>query len=104
MTREIAFTRSAELEFDSAIEWYETRSLGLGKRFAAEVRLLLRRISENPTLFAVAYRNVRRAKVRRFPFAVFFLEAPRQVAILTITHTSRDSEVWRKRIDDGIGD
>lgn len=104
MMRAVVFRQSARLELKSAANWYEQRTSGLGDRFARAVQHLVHRIATNPKLFAVTYKGVRQAKVRGFPFALYYREEADQVVVLTVLHTSRDPQTWMDRVDDELSD
>ena len=72
MSLPIVFEPEVEAEVDEAYHWYEGQRRGLGEGFLAAVRAALDRIQLNPELHAVVYREVRRALVRRFPYAVYY--------------------------------
>jgi len=55
-----------------AREWYERQSPDLGQAFATRVEQLLDRIAATPELYAATFRNVRPAKLRRFPYVVYY--------------------------------
>jgi ParE toxin of type II toxin-antitoxin system, parDE len=71
MSLPIVFEPEVEADVDDAYQWYERQRRGLGEHFLAAVRATLDRIELNPELHAVAYREVRRALVRRFRYAVY---------------------------------
>ncbi|HSN99656.1 MAG TPA: hypothetical protein VLS89_15280 [Candidatus Nanopelagicales bacterium] len=64
---------AAELDIRSAVEWYEAEEPGLGSRFMDELGSTLRRIQAIPLQFPHIGDGVRRALLRRFPYAVYFL-------------------------------
>ena len=50
------------------------------------------------TAHARAYKDVRRALLRRFPYALLFvIEADQTLTVVTFFHGSRDPEHWLKR-------
>jgi len=51
---------------------YESREPGLGNRFVQQVRDTIERIAQNPFQYQVAIDDARRARVRRFPYAVWY--------------------------------
>lgn len=55
---------------------------------------VLARIAAFPGLYAVALRDVRRAKLRRFPYRVLADRAE----VLAVLHGSRDPRVWQGRV------
>jgi hypothetical protein len=54
-------------------------------------------MTANPVLFATVHRDVRRALLWRFPFAVFFTSDADSVLVLAVLHVRRDPDVWRSR-------
>ncbi|MGZ8217754.1 type II toxin-antitoxin system RelE/ParE family toxin [Methylomagnum sp.] len=97
MNQPISFHRTAQAEFNEAATWYEAQRTGLGLEFIAEVDRCITLIAENPHQYAVLYREVRRAIVRRFPYNVFFRIEPRGIRILAVFHARRNPAVWQKR-------
>ena len=93
----VVFRRIARAEFDDAGDWYEARRPGLGAAFAAAVQTVLDRIADNPTSYAVAWKDVREALVSGFPYCVYYREVPGQILVLAVFHTSRDPSVWQNR-------
>jgi plasmid stabilization system protein ParE len=81
-----------------AQDWYENEAPGLGRRFRAAVDSVIQRMSANPYQFPVIYKNVHRALLRRFPYALMFVvEADETLTVIACFHGSRDPEHWRKR-------
>jgi hypothetical protein len=70
---EVIFTPSASGELIDAQDWYESEARGLGRPFRAEVEVVVERLSATPFQFPVVYKNVRRALLRRFPYALMFV-------------------------------
>ena len=61
----------AEADLGDAAGWYEARREGLGSRFLDEVRQVIDLIAENPDRYPRVHGEIRRALIRRFPFALF---------------------------------
>jgi plasmid stabilization system protein ParE len=59
----------------------------------------LSRIIRNPELYPVVYRTLRRAVVRRFPFAVFYEVTADEIQVVAIFHSRRDPETWKLRVE-----
>lgn len=87
----------AEADIQAIYDWYESKRPLLGEEFLTSLRQKLEEIRENPELFPILYKNVRRALLRRFPYLVFFVIAPRYIAILAVLHASRDPAIWPRR-------
>jgi len=81
-----------------AHEWYERRKPGLGQEFVERVEACLVAIRENLGRYGFAYQNYRRAKVRRFPYVVFYLEGEQSVRVYSVFHCARDPREWRRRL------
>ncbi|MGQ0814644.1 MAG: type II toxin-antitoxin system RelE/ParE family toxin [Gemmatimonadota bacterium] len=89
--------RLASLDIKTAALWYEERIQGLGVKFVAEIDACLETILVNPELYPVVHRDIRRALVRRFPFAVFYVFRDETVIVTACMHTRRAPTAWRRR-------
>jgi len=97
MSLPIVFEREVEADIDEAYHWYEQQRHGLGEDFLGAVRVTLDRIQFNPELHAVVYREVRRALVRRFPYAVYYRIERERIAVVAVHHGKRDPRRWQSR-------
>jgi plasmid stabilization system protein ParE len=94
----VIFTWPARAELIHAQDWYENEVPGLGRRFRAAVDAVVTRISANPRQFPIVYKNIRRALLRRFPYALMFvIEADGSLTVIACFHGSRDPARWQKR-------
>ena len=58
----------------------------------------IQRMGTNPKQFPVVYNIIRRALVRRFPYALMFvLEGDRTLTVIACFHGSRDPAHWQER-------
>ena len=73
MTREVIVMPAARQEIVAAQDWYEREARGLGGRFRSEIDYQVKRITANPMQFPELLTDVRRARLRRFPYGLFFL-------------------------------
>ena len=78
----------AEAELDEAFSWYEGRAAGLGSEFVRAVRAAFALIRRNPEQFPRVRSDIRRALVRRFPYAVYYVVEPEQVVVLGVMAVS----------------
>lgn len=92
----IVLTDQAVAEFDAAADWYQ-REARLGTRFTSNVREAFERIRQMPTLHAVVHRSLRRAKVRKFPYNIFYRILPDRVEVVAVLHGRRDPSIWQSR-------
>jgi plasmid stabilization system protein ParE len=97
MNRRFILRPRAENDIQAIFEWYESQQRGLGEQFLASLRERLEAIRSQSESCVVIYRDVRRAVVARFPYVVFYIVRPTQVAVLAVLHQSRDPAVWPRR-------
>ena len=90
MSLPILFRPLARLELDEAMDWYEKKKAGLGVELEEAVDQMLARIAETPGRFRPVRGEVRRALLRRFPYAIHFLPQPETIVVLAVFHTRRD--------------
>ena len=94
----VIFTSRARAELIDAQDWYENEASGLGRRFRAAVDAEIERISVNPRQFPVVYKSIRRALLRRFPYALMFvIDDGKTLTVIACFHGSRDPSHWQKR-------
>lgn len=89
----------AAVEFDigSVFSWYEAEEPGLGLEFLDQIRLVYRRILENPLGYEKQRSDVRRGLMRQFPYAIYFSIEPETILILAVLHIARDPTEWQLR-------
>ena|SRR5688500_11248142 len=94
----IRFTPEADAELTEARHWYSHNHQDLDLEFMQCVDDVLARVLSNPRLFPVVYRNLRRAVVRRFPFAVLYEITSNEIQVIAVFHSRRNPEVWKSRV------
>ena len=87
----------AKADLVEAFDWYENQRPGLGSEYLAEVASVLEDIERNPEAYAIVQGQTRRALVRRFPYAVFYVVDPELVAVTAVMHGRRDPRRWQER-------
>ena len=95
--RKLLVRPAAAADIEEAYLWYEKQRAGLGDEFLAAVDSLLGEIVAHPTAYQAIHREVRRALLRRFPYAVFFRLYGETVVILACMHGRRDPIRWKAR-------
>jgi plasmid stabilization system protein ParE len=87
----------ARSEIGSAALWYEDRSQGLGSDFLRSVDAVFAQIQRNPQQFAAVHGSIRRALLRRFPYAVLFVESDTAIRVIACSHVRQNPERWKLR-------
>ena len=93
----VLFSQAARTELLAAQSWYEREAPGLGRRFRNEVDAVVERLTDNPQHFPVVFKNVRRARTRRFPYALFFVIQTDVLFVIACFHSSRNPTRWQRR-------
>jgi plasmid stabilization system protein ParE len=97
MTLPVAFHRAARAEFIEAAAWYETQRADLGVAFIAEIERCVALVAEQPQIYAVLHKDIRRVTAERFPYSVYFRAEAQRIVILAVFHGRRDPTVWQRR-------
>jgi plasmid stabilization system protein ParE len=58
----------------------------------------VQRLAANPELCPVVFRDVRRARLRWFPYGLFFRIRPDALVVVACFHARRDPQQWRRRV------
>jgi toxin ParE1/3/4 len=93
----------AEEELLAAARWYDEKRPGLGDEFLAAVDAAVELIQSHPAggRRAPGVRKTvpaRRILLRRFPYAVVYLELERELRILAFAHERRRPGYWKRRL------
>jgi toxin ParE1/3/4 len=78
------------------VDWYEGEEAGLGLEFLVELGSCYDRIVENPFNYQLRS-GIRRALLRRFPYAVYFAVEGDAIVIIAVPHSARDPAEWQRR-------
>ena len=89
----------AEYDISSAYLWYENRQAGLGKEFLSSLESTFDKIIANSSVFMVQRNQIRRARILRFPYTIFFKVENNIGYILTVVHEKRGSKFLIERLE-----
>jgi len=94
----VSFHRSVSREMVQAEAWYRERSSEAAERFVSAIDTAVTRINDDPTSFAIEYRQCRTISVAGYPFQLIFEPIDdHRVLILAVAHTSRRPGYWKDR-------
>ena len=88
----------AQADLLDAREWYNRQRAGLGNQFVDAVEELFEQIRKDPDFYACTMKSVRRGKIRRFPYVVYYRVLDDRTEVLAVLHGSRDPRVWQRRV------
>jgi plasmid stabilization system protein ParE len=94
----VVLKSEADADLAAARDRYEQQDEGLGDEFLDEVDIVLDRIGQFPELYCLIENDVRRVKVGRFPYLIYYHVLPECVEVLGVLHAKRDASVWQARM------
>ena len=98
MTYSVIVRPEAEREIQEAFDWYEERSEGLGTEFLRTADACLSGVQRSPEAYQVVHAGVRRALLRKFPYALFYLVRDDKIIVLACFHIKRSPADWQRRV------
>ena len=103
MTKPVRLAAEARQEILDAASWYDNERRGLGDLFVEALDEALARVARlgpecRPVVGVPAELGVKRVLVRRFPYLVIFIELPRVIRVLAVSHSRRRPGYWRRRL------
>jgi plasmid stabilization system protein ParE len=99
MTLPVVLRPEAAGDVLNARDYYDRQRENLGDRFADSLDEAILQIAANPELSAVVLRNVRRTKLRRFPYVVYYRVLADRIEAIGVLHASRHPRTWQRRAD-----
>lgn len=93
----LVFRLEVRDELDTAYQWYENQQVGLGDDFLDCIEQMMQHICQIPESYPVVYRDVRRAVIQRFPYAIYYRIVSSRIIVIAIFHGRRDPKIWQRR-------
>lgn len=94
----VQFHPEAEAELLAAVAYYEDQRPGLGVDLRQEVEAAVGLVRQDPQLFpARPTDGLRKCPVRRFPYAVYYLELDVEIWVAAVAHRKRRPGYWAGR-------
>lgn len=79
-----------------AIDFYNSKSQGLGEEFAQEVVVHVRRAADSPEAYPIIRKPYRRVLLRRFGQLIIYAAEEERLFFLGIVHGARHFGRWLK--------
>ena len=95
---QIRFQPEAEADLAEARLWYALQREGLDDALMQRVEEALQRIVCAPYAYQIVYRQLRRAVLHQFPFAIFYRPTADEIRVFAVYHSSRDPKNLRSRM------
>lgn len=87
-------------DIQEAVDYYNRKKSGLGKRFFKTVDKHFDFLKKNYTAFAIRYDDIRCMPVKKFPYMIHYrvLESQQTVSVKAVFCTYGDPDKWHERI------
>lgn len=95
----VVFRPEAQADLLQTREWYEQQQPGLGDAFSNKAEEAIVRIQKMRRMYASVFRDVRRAKIRRFPYLIYYRLQQDRIEVIAVLHGSRDPRRWQERVN-----
>ena len=94
----VEYHPAIEKELREIVEYYESRSFGLGNEFLNEFERQVLKIASNPSMWKTVENNIRRVLMNRFPYAIYFHDLGNgTVRVTVVKHQRRHPQYGRDR-------
>lgn len=95
----IELSDDAEDDFNKSYEYYHYHEDNpkVADALYISINHCFEIIKQNPNTFPIAYKNVRKYVIKKFPFVVYYRIVDEVIQVIAIFHTSRNPETWNER-------
>jgi toxin ParE1/3/4 len=94
----IVVSSETELDLAEARDAYRSVSVSLEARFRSAVDAAIASIRQNPFLYPVVHKSLRRVLLRKFPYFILYAVFNDTVVVFGCIHTHRDPKDWQSRV------
>ena len=95
--KKLEIREEAERDISSSYSWYEEKRKGLGSHFILCIEESLARITRSPKQFPEVLKPIRRAFIKRFPYAIYFIEKESSIGVIAVLHHRQSQILLRNR-------
>ena len=85
----LSYRPEVEDDLVAAVDWYDRKQFGLGDDFLAEYLAAIRRVRDDPFLFAIAANGLRPCRLKRFSYIFHFQIVDNDIVIIAIMGGAR---------------
>ena len=94
---DVLISGDAEADIADAVAWYAGVGPGLEQEFLRAIDASLAAIRRHPEAYPVVFKGLRRALLRRFPYALFYTIFGDTIILMACFHARRDPQDWQSR-------
>jgi toxin ParE1/3/4 len=93
------FHPAAEAEHLESVAYFESKGPGLGASYLEEFEGIIGTICNAPHRYPIEMQpDVRRIRMKKFPFTILFRESLDDVQVLAVAHNRRRPQYWLGRL------
>ena len=97
MAFKLTIEPEAQIEIEAAIEWYESKQLGLGKEFYNYLDGYFETLKEATALFPIKHKPVfRELALKRFPFVIIYEHTESEIFVYSVFNTYQNPTKKKK--------
>ena len=100
MSHELVVLPQAAHDANEAFVWYELREPGVGEEFLEQLELCQQTIAADPERARRIRGNVRKVKMRRFPYFIYYTLDSDEVTVMAVLHGARHARQLLQRMKD----
>ena len=91
---------AALVDIESAADWYDQRSHGLGADFVTRIRTAVADLAQEPQVARIRHAQwqIRWIYPKRFPYRIIYRATNGRVTVLAIMHAARSDKEWKARL------
>lgn len=86
----VYFKSQAIKEINASVDWYEGKSKDLGQKFYTNAMMSVQILKKFPEMYAEVTPNIRKLKVNKFPYFLYYTIEKEKVIILKCKHLRTD--------------
>ena len=101
----VYFEPEAEAELLETFSWYRNIGNELARKFLADVDKVIAVLQEwpGPERFPLVHgiqadKPIRKARLKKFPYALVFMPFENEIRVLAVTHLKRRPLYWKSRL------
>ncbi len=95
---QISYHPAVGREVVKEVQYYDARSLGLGRAFKDEVQRAAQKVQEAPLRFTPGAHETRRCPLERFPHRLVYRVENETVRVYAVAHPKRKPNYWAERL------
>ena len=99
MSWRLIVRREARSELAEALDWYQSQHPDFGNRFLLAFLEAVNTLVENPYLFQRLDDDIRRVRLKDFPYNLLYFIQEDRVVIVACAHAKRRPGYWRDRLE-----